>query len=191
MWVGEPTRTLASPILNGYSRRWSVQRNATNRGAIRILLGATLMAPIAVVCAGSPVGITDTSRSPRVLYVSVTLWSPGTSSRLYDLRLGQMRPPAASPHLGAVGLTQIKELASLQITPNSDTRMILAKHLTWDFTRGAFGSQSGQQGLMQAPSIAGISVADAAHLHLSGPRVSSVRPIEGFGRVPQPAANTH
>jgi len=50
-----------------------VQRNATNRVAMRMLVGATLMPPIAVVCSGAPAGITDTSRSFRMFYVSVTL----------------------------------------------------------------------------------------------------------------------
>jgi hypothetical protein len=168
-----------------------VQWIATNRIAMRMLVGATLMAPIAVLCAGAPAGITDTSGSFRMLFVSVTLWSPGTSSRLYDFRLGQLRSLPVSPQLGAVASSQIKELLSLKIAPYSDTRMVLAKHLTWNFTRGAFGSQSSRLGLMVAPSIAGISIADTAHLHSSGPRVSGVRSIAGYGRVPQPAANTH
>ena len=168
-----------------------VQWNAINRVAMRMLVGATLIAPIAVVCSGAPAGITETSGSFRMLYVSVTLWSPGTSSRLYDFRLGQLRSLPVSPQLGAIGSSQIKELVSLQIAPYSDTRMVLAKHLTWNFTRGAFGSQSSRPGLMVAPSIAGISITDTAHLHASGPRVSSPRSIVGFGRGPQPAANTH
>jgi hypothetical protein len=174
-------------------RRRSVQWNATatNRVVMRMLVGGTLMAPIAVVCAGEPASITYTSRSPRMLYVSVTLWSPGTSSRLYELRLGQLRSLPASPHLGAIGSSQIKELLSLQIAPYSDTRMVFAKHLTWNLTRGAFGSQSNWSGLMVVPSIAGISITDTVLLHPSGPRVSSVRSIAGFGRGLQPAANTH
>jgi hypothetical protein len=167
-----------------------VQWNATNRVAMRMLVGATLMAPIAVVCSGAPAGITDTG-SFRMFYVSVTLWSPGTSYRLYDFRLGQLRSLPASPHLGGVGSSQIKELLSLQIAPYSDTRMVLAKRLTWNFTRGAFGSQSSRLGLMVAPSIAGILITDAAHLHPSGPRASSVSPIASFGRITQPAANAH
>ena len=168
-----------------------MQWNATNRVAMRMLVGATLMAPIAVVCSGAPAGITYTSGSFRMLYVSVTLWSPGTSSRLYDFRLGELRSLPASPQLGAAGSSQIKELVSLQIAPYSDTRMVLAKHLTWNFTRGAFGSQSSRLGLMVAPSIAGISITDTAHLHPSGPRVSSTKSIAGSGRVTQPAANAH
>lgn len=168
-----------------------MQWNARNRVAMRTVVGAAFMALIAVVCAGEPAGITDTSRSPRILYVSVTLWSAGTSSRLYDFRLGQIRSVPASPQLGAIGFTQIKELVSFQIAPNSDTRMVLAKHLTWNFTRGAFGSQSSRPGLMVAPSFAGISITDTAHLHLSGPRVSGVKSIAGFGRGLQSAANTH
>jgi hypothetical protein len=168
-----------------------VQWNATNRVAMRMLVGATLMAPIAVVCLGAPAGITDTSGSFQMLYVSVTLWSPGTSSRVYDFRLGQLRSLPVSPQLGAVGSSQIKELLSLRIAPYSDTRMILAKHLTWNFTRGAFGSQSSRLGLMLAPSVPDISITDAAHLHASGPRASSAKSIAGFGRVIQPAANTH
>jgi len=85
----------------------------------------------------------------------------------------------------------LKELVSLQIAPYADTRMVLAKHLTWNFTRGAFGSQSSRLGLIVAPSIAGISITDTAHLHASGPRVSSAKSIAGFGRVTQPAANAH
>jgi hypothetical protein len=168
-------------------RRRSVQWNATNSFAMRMLVGATLMAPIAAVCAGEPAGITYTSRSSRILYVSVTLWSSGTASRLYDLRLGELRSPQASPRLGAVGFSQIEELVSLQIATYSDTRIVLAKPLTWNFALEAFGSQS----MMVAPSIAGILITDTAHLHPSGPRVSSVRSIAVFGRVTQPAANTH
>jgi hypothetical protein len=168
-----------------------VQWNATNRVAMRMLVGATLMTLVAVVCSGAPAGIMDTSGSFRMFYVSVTLWFPGTSSHIYDFRLGQLRSLPASPQLGAVVSSQIKELLSLQIAPYSDTRMVLGKHLTWNFTRGAFGSQSSRLGLMVAPSIAGISITDTAHLHASGPRVSSVRSIAGFGRVPQPAANAH
>jgi hypothetical protein len=168
-----------------------VQWNATNRVAMRMLVGAALMAPIAVVCSGAPAVITDTSGSFRMFYLSVTLWSPSTSSRLYDLRLGQLRSLPAAPQFGAVASSQIKELVSLQIAPYSDTRMVLAKHLTWNFTRGAFGSQSSRLDLMVAPSIAGIAITDSAHLHSSGPRVSSARSIAGIGRVPQPAANTH
>jgi hypothetical protein len=166
-----------------------VQWNATNRVAMRMLVGATLIAPTAGVCSGAPAGITDTSGSFRMLYVSVTLWSPGTSSHIYDFRLGQLRSLPASPQLGAVVSSQIKELVSLQIAPYSDTRMVLGKHLTWNFTRGAFGSQSSR--LMVAPSIAGISITDTAHLHASGPRVSSAKSIAGSGRVTQPAANAH
>ena len=164
-----------------------MQWNATNSVAMRMLVGATLMAPIAVVCAGEPAGITYTSRSSRILYVSVTLWSSGTSSRLYDLRFGELRSPPTSPRLGAVGFSQIEELVSLQIATYSATRIVFAKPLTWNFTLGAFGSQS----MMVAPLIAGILITDTAHLHPSGPRVSSVRLIAGLGRVTQPAANTH
>jgi hypothetical protein len=163
-----------------------VQWNATNSVAMRMLVGAILMAPIAAVCAGEPAGITYTSRSSRILYVSVTLWSSGTSSRLYDLRLGELRSPPTSPRLDAVGFSQIEELVSLQIATYSATRIVLAKPLPWNFTLGAFGSQS-----MMVASIAGILITDTAHLHPSGPRVSSVRSIAGFGRVTQPAANTH
>jgi hypothetical protein len=116
---------------------------------------------------------------------------PGTSSRVYDLRLGQLRSLPASPQPGAVASSQIKELVSLQIAHYADTRMVLAKHLTWNFTRGAFGSQTSRLGLMVAPSIAGISITDTAHLHASGPRVSSAKSIAGSGRVTQPAANAH
>lgn len=168
-----------------------MQGSATNRVVMRMLVSGALMAPIAVVCAVEPAGIAYTSGSSRMLYLSVTLWSPGTSSRLYDLRLGQLQSRPASPQLGEVSSSQIKELLSLQIAPYSDSHMVLAKHLTWNFARGAFGSQSGELGLMVAPAIAGISIADIAHLHPSGPRVSSVRSIAEFGRGPQPAANAH
>jgi hypothetical protein len=164
-----------------------VQWNATNAVAMRMLVGATLMAPIAVTGAG----ITETSGSFRMLYVGVTLWSPGTSSHLYDFRLGQLRSPPRSPPLDAVSSSQIKELLSLQIAPYSDTRMVLAKRLTWNFTRGAFGPQSSRLGLMVVPSIAEISITDTTHLHPSGPRASGVRSTAGFGRVTQPAASTH
>jgi len=168
-----------------------VQGNATYHVAMRMLVGATLIAPIAVARADAPAGITDTSGSFRMLYVSVTLWSPATSSRLYDFRLGQLRSLPASPQLGALGSSQIKELVSLQIAPYSDTRMGLAKHLTWNFTRRAFGPQARRPRLIVAPSIVGISITDTAHLHQSGPRASSVSSIAGFDRGPRPAANMH
>lgn len=78
--------------------------------------GGALMAFIAVVRAGESAGITYTFPNPLLLCVSVTHWSSGTSSHVYDLQLGQLRWLPPSPHLGAVRSSQIQ--VGLIVTPS-------------------------------------------------------------------------
>jgi hypothetical protein len=121
----------------------SVQRNAANRFTSRILLSAVSVAACAAACAGNIVGMAPTSRSPQImLYVSQPLWSPGTSSRVYGLRIEEVRAQPTSPQSAAVGSLRRRELFDLQIAPHSDIRVAFGRRLIWDFTRQGFRPQS-------------------------------------------------
>jgi hypothetical protein len=125
-----------------------VQKNAANRFTSRILLNAVSMAASAAACAGNIaagniVGIAPTSRSPQIMfYVSQPLWSSGRSSRVYGLRIEEVRAQPTSPQSAAVGSLRRRELLDLQIAPHSDIRVTFIRRLIWDFTRKGFGPQS-------------------------------------------------
>jgi hypothetical protein len=120
-----------------------VQRNAANRFTSRILLSTISVAASAAACAGNIVGMAPTSRSPQfMLYVSQSLWSPGKSSRVYGLRIEEVRAQPTSRQSGATGSMRRSELIDLQIVPHSDIRVEFGRRLVWDFMRGAFGAQS-------------------------------------------------
>lgn len=120
-----------------------MQRNAANRFTSRILLSAVSVAASAAACAGNIVGMAPTSRSLQIMfYVSQPLWSPGTSFRVYGLRLEEVRAQPTSPQSAAVSSLRRRELLDLQLVPHSDIRVELGRRLIWDFTREAFGPQS-------------------------------------------------
>ena len=125
-----------------------MQENAANRFTSRILLNAVSVAASAAACAGNIAavniaGMAPTSRSPQImLYVSQPLWSPGTSSRVYGLRIEEVRAQPTSPQSAAVGSLRRSELLDLQIAPHSDIRVAIGRRLIWDFTRKGFGPQS-------------------------------------------------
>jgi hypothetical protein len=134
-----------------------VQRNAANRFTSRILLSAASVAASAAVCAGNIVGIdAPTSRSPQItLYFSQTLWSPGTSFRVYGLRIEEVRARANGPGRAPAdaGSMRRSELFDLQIVPHSDIRIEFARRLVWDSTHGAFGLRSSPSGFAIGLSI--------------------------------------
>jgi hypothetical protein len=135
---------------------WSsgVQRNAANRFTSRILLSAIAAAASAAVCAGDIVGMTPTSRSPQFMfYVSQPLWSPGKSFRVYGLRIEEVRAQPTSRQSGAAGSMRRSELLDLQIGPHSDIRVELGRRVAWDFTRGAFGTQTSLSIVLPLKSI--------------------------------------
>lgn len=147
-----------------------MQRNAANRFTSRILLSAASVAASAAVCAGNIVGMdAPTSRSPQItLYFSQTLWSPGTSFRVYGLRIEEVRAlpngPGRTP--AAAGSMRRSELFDLQIMPHSDIRIELARRLVWDSTHGAFGPRSSPSGLAIGLTIHRIRSPDPAGLQL-------------------------
>ena len=140
-----------------------MQRNAANRFTSRMLLSVASVVASAAACAGDFVGMAPTSRSPQImLYVSQTLWSPGTSFRVYGLRIEEVRALPMSPQLGTVGSLRRSTLFDLQIVPHSDIRIEFGSHLIWDFTREAFGPQSSPSSLAIGLTIHSIRFPDPA-----------------------------
>jgi hypothetical protein len=120
----------------------NVLRNGANRFTSRILLSAASVAASAAAGAGDIVGMAPTSRSPQIMfYVSQTLWSPGTSLRVYGLRIEEVRSLPTSPQSAVAGSLRRSELFDLQIVPHSDIRIEFGRRLIWDFTHEAFGPQ--------------------------------------------------
>jgi hypothetical protein len=138
-----------------------VQRNAANRLTSKILLSAASVAASAAACAGDIVGMAPTSRSPQImLYFSQMLWSPGTSFRVYGLRIDEVRAQKTSPQSGAAGSFRRSELFDLQMAPHSDIRMEFGGRLIWDFTHEAFGPQSRSASVAVGLTIHSIRFAD-------------------------------
>jgi len=166
-----------------------VQRNAANRFTSRILLGLASVVASAAACAGNIVGMAPTSRSPQImLYVSQTLWSPGTSFRVYGLRIEEVRALPMSPQPGVAGSLRRSELFDLQIVPHSDMRVEFGRRLIWDFTREAFGPQSIPSSLAIGLTIQSIRFSDPARLQPWGLRAPGLSLLAGR-LVPDPQAS--
>jgi hypothetical protein len=141
-----------------------VQRNAANRLASRILLGGVAMAAGSAACADNIVGMAPTSSGRQItLYVSQPLWSRGaSSSRVYGLRIEQVRALPAAPQSSVVGSLRRSVLVDLQIVPHSDIRIEFGKRVSWNFTHEAFGPQSS---LSIGLPLMSVSVPDTPPLH--------------------------
>lgn len=125
-----------------------MQRNAANRFTSRILLSAASVAASAAACAGNFVGMAPTSRAPQImLYVSQPLWSPGKSSRVYGLRIEEVRGLAPSLQPAAAGSLRSSVLVDLQMVPHSGIRIEFGRRFIWDSTHAAFGPQSSSTSL--------------------------------------------
>jgi hypothetical protein len=161
-----------------------VQRNAANRFASRILLSGAAMASGAAAYAGNMVGMAPTSNSRQVmLYVSQPLWSRGaSSSRVYGLRIEQVRATPATPQSSVVGSLRRSVLVDLQIVPHSDIRIEFGKRVIWNFTHEAFGQQSS---LSIGLPIMSVSVPDTPRLHPWDLQVSGLSLMAGR-LVPDP-----
>lgn len=167
-----------------------MQRNAANRLTSRILLSVASVVASAAVCAGNMVGMAPTSRSPQImLYVSQTLWSPGTSFRVYGLRIEEVRALPMSPQPGVAGSLRRSELFDLQIVPHSDIRIEFGRRLIWDFTREAFGPQSSPSSLAIGLTIHSIRSPDPARLLPWGLRAPGLSLMVGRP-VPDPQASS-
>jgi hypothetical protein len=169
-----------------------VQRNASNRFMSSILLlSAASVAASAAARAGTIVGMdAPTSRSPQItLYFSQTLWSRGTSFRVYGLRIEEVRAlpngPGRAP--AAAGSMRRSELFDLQIVPHSDIRIEFARRLVWDSTHGAFGPRSSPSGLAIGLTIHSLRLPDPAHLQLWDLRSPGLSLMAGR-LVPEPQA---
>jgi hypothetical protein len=168
-----------------------VQRNAANRFTSSILLLSTASVAASAARAGTIVGMdAPTSRSPQItLYFSQTLWSPGTSFRVYGLRIEEVRAlpngPGRTP--AAAGSMRRSELFDLQIVPHSDIRMEFARRLVWDSTHGAFGPRSSPSGLAIGLSIHSIRFPDPARLQPWDLRTPGLSLMAGRP-VPEPQA---
>ena len=142
-----------------------MQRNAANRFTRRMLLSVASAVASAAACAGNILGMAPTSRSPQImLYVSQTLWSPGTSFRVYGLRIEEVRALPMSPQPGVAGSLRRSQLFDLQIVPHSDMRIEFGRRLIWDFTREAFGPQSSPSSLAIGLTIHSMRFPDPARL---------------------------
>jgi len=155
-----------------------VQRNAANRFASRILLSGIAMAAGAAACAGNIAGMAPTSSSRQImLYVSQPLWSRGeSSSRVYGLRIEQVRALPASPQSSVVGSLRRSVLVDLQIVPHSDIRIEFGKRVIWNFTHEAFGQQSS---LSIGLPITSVSVPDTPRPHPWDLQVSGLSLMAG------------
>ena len=168
---------------------WSpaVQRNAAIRFASRILLSGVAMAAGAAACAGNMVGMAPTSSGRQImLYVSQPLWSRGAaSSRVYGLRIEEVRALPASPQSSVVGSLRRSVLVDLQIVPHSDIRVEFGRRVSWNFTHEAFGPQSS---LSIGLPIMSVSVPDTPLLHPWDLQVSALSLMAGR-LVPDPHAD--
>ena len=142
----------------------TVQRNAANRFASRLLLSGVAMAAGAAACAGNMVGMAPTSSGRQIMfYVSQPLWSRGaSSSRVYGLRIEEVRALPATPQSTVVGSLRRSVLVDLQIVPHSDIRIEFGKRVMWNFTHESFGQQSS---LSIGLPIMSASVPDTPRLH--------------------------
>lgn len=143
----------------------TVQRNIAKRFTSRILLSAASVAATAAACAGNFVGMAPTSRAPQImLYFSQPLWYPGKSSRVYGLRIEEVRglPPSLQP--AAAGSLRRSVLVDLQIVPHSDIRIEFGRRLIWDFTHAAFGPQSSSSSMAIGLMIHNTRFPDPARL---------------------------
>jgi len=161
-----------------------VQRNSANRFTSRILLSGVATAAGAAACAGNIVGMAPTSSGRQImLYVSQPLWSRGvSSSRVYGLRIEEVRALPASPQSTVVGSLRRSELVDLQIVPHSDIRIEFGKRLIWNFTHDAFGPQTS---LSIGLPIMSVSVPDTPRLHPWDLQVSRLSLMAGR-LVPDP-----
>jgi len=170
-------------------RSSTVQRNSANRFTSRILLSVASVAANTAAYAGNIVGMAPTSRSPQImLYVSQTLWSPGSSFRVYGLRIEEVRAQPTSRQSGAAGSFRRSELFDLQIVPHSDIRMEFGRRLIWDFTHAAFGPQSSSSSLAIRLTIHSIRSPDPARLQFWDLRTPGHSLMAG-GLVPDPQAS--
>jgi len=167
-----------------------VQRNAANRFTSRLLLSVASLVAGAAACAGNIVGMAPTSGSPQImLYVSQTLWSPGTSFRVYGVRIEEIRrAQPTSSQSGVAGSLRRRELFDLQIVPHSDIRIEFGRRLIWDFTREAFGPQSSPASLAIGLTIHSIRFPDPARLQPWGLRAPDLSLMPGR-LVPDPQAS--
>ena len=167
-----------------------MQRNAANRFTRRMLLSVASVVASAAACAGNIVGMAPTSRSPQImLYVSQTLWSPGTSFRVYGLRIEEVRAQPMSPQPGVAGSLRRSQLFDLQIVPHSDMRIEFGRRLIWDFTREAFGPQSSPSSLAIGLTIHSMRFPDPARLQPWGLRAPGLSLMAGR-LVPDPQASS-
>ena len=141
-----------------------MQRKSANRFTSTILLSGVALAAGAAACAGNFVGMAPTSTDRQItFYVSQPLWSPGaSSSRVYGLRIEQVRALPASPQSSVVGSLRRSVLVDLRIVPHSDIRIEFGKRVIWNFTHEAFGPQSS---LSIGLPIMSVNVPDTQRLH--------------------------
>jgi hypothetical protein len=157
-----------------------VQRNAANRLTSSLLLTVASLVAGAAACAGNIVRMAPTSRSPQImLYVSQTLWSPGTSPRVYGLRIEEIRAQPTSLQSGVAGSLRRRELFDLQIVPHSDIRIEFGRRLIWDFTREAFGPKSSPASLAIGLTIHSTRFPDPARLQPWGLRAPDLSLMPG------------
>ena len=141
-----------------------MQRSAANRFASRLVLSGAAMASGAPAYAGNVVGMAPTSSGRQImLYASQPLWSRGaSSSRVYGLRIEEVRATPATPQSSVVGSLRRSVLVDLQIVPHSDIRIEFGKRVIWNFTHEAFGPQSS---LSIGLPIMSVNVPDTPRLH--------------------------
>jgi hypothetical protein len=99
-----------------------------------------------------------------MLYFSQTLWSPGTSFRVYGLRFEEVRAQPTSSQSGVAGSFRHSELFDLQIVPHSDIRIEFGRRLIWDSTHEGFGPQPSPPSLAIGLTIHSIKFPDRARL---------------------------
>ena len=155
-----------------------MQRKSANRFTSRILLSGVALAAGAAACAGNIVGMAPTSSSRQItFYVSQPLWSPGaSSSRVYGLRIEQVRALPASPQSSVVSSLRRSVLVDLRIVPHSDIRIEFGKRVIWNFTHQAFGPQSS---LSIGLPIMSVNVPDTPRLHPWDLQVSGLSLMAG------------
>ena len=130
-----------------------------------MLLSAASVVASAAACAGNFVGMAPTSSAPQImLYVSQPLWFPGKSSRVYGLRIEEVRglPPSLQP--AVAGSLRRSVLVDLQMVPHSDIRIEFGRRFIWDFTHAAFGPQSSSSNLAIGLTIHSTRFPDPARL---------------------------
>jgi hypothetical protein len=131
-----------------------------------ILFGCFTVAVGTNVWAGEAMGQPTSSLGPRItLYVSQPLWSRGTETRYYGIRLEQVPSEAVPSQRVGYGPFRHKVLLDLQIRPHSDVRIELATRFTWDLSRETFGANSKDYKLAIKLPLSGFSVAAAQPFH--------------------------